>query len=392
MNLKLILHLKHVLGVVLATTLMTFSACSDSDDAVPPVPPTPPTPPVENENPMIFHASVQPVADNEARAFAQGDIVTVSIDGVSKQYNAKEEKLVSEDPFMWKAEDTKTVGAWHYGDNKFRPALQEAWETAADQSNGFEACDLLYAARTVNGAEALRAQPLTFFHQTAQIEVKVVILNGKKLKAITLGDDNIALKGTFTAPEAGNYGSWTTDEKSMGTIRPQALAENTFRAMILPQNLTDKTLITLTMDDDSQTTYAPTAEEGDLKAGERRTFTVTVEKGEEPEPEKDKITVESESSFDWVSGGDENIETSKQQLTVTYTGKEITLPMITAATGLPYGMIDWGDGSEFAKYLGADKHTYAQDGDHTVIIKTVDANKVKVNNLTGLKTLDLTKF
>lgn len=390
MNFKLILQLKHVLAVVLATTLMTLPACSDSDDVVTPNP-VDPVPPVEQENPMTFYASVEPMAEGESRMLAQNDIVTIAIDGQTKQYNANEEKLTSNDPFMWKENETKQVSAWHFGDNKFQTSSDVAWEVAADQTKGFEAYDLLYAARTVNSKEALRSQPLKFYHQMAQIEVKVKILNDKKLKSIVLGDQNIALSGSFQQPEAGNYGSWKLADKK-GSIQPQAVSEFVFRALILPQNLTDKTLITLTMDDDSQTTYAPKATEGDLKAGERRTFTVTIEKGEEPEPEKDKITVESTSNFDWVSGGNEDIATSKQQVVITFSTKEVILPMITSSTGLPYGMIDWGDGSEFAKYLGADKHTFSQEGDHSIVIKTLDAEKIKVTRMVGLKSLDLSNF
>ncbi len=391
MNFKLILQLKHVLAVVLATTLMSLSACSDGDNAVYPNPVDPVDPPAEQENPMTFYASVEPVAEGESRMLAQNDIVTVAIDGQTKQYNANNEKLTSDDPFMWKENEKKQVSAWHFGNNKFQTSSDIAWEVATDQTKGFEAYDLLYAARTVNSKEALRSQPLKFYHQMAQIEVKVKILNDKKLKSIVLGENNIVLSGSFRQPDAGNYGSWTLADKK-GSIRPQAVSELVFRALILPQNLTDKTLITLTMDDDSQTTYAPKDTEGDLKAGERRTFTVTIEKGEEPQPEKDKITVESTSNFDWVSGGNEEIATSKQQVVITYSTKEVTLPMITSSTGLPYGMIDWGDGSEFAKYLGADKHTFSQEGDHTIVIKTLDAEKIKVTRMVGLKSLDLTKF
>ena len=396
MTLKSISDMKRMLSLMVAATMLTLSACSSGDDAVTPTDPEKPDVPTIEEQDMVFHASINPIESGERHQFAAGDIVTVAINGETKEYVADgDDKLRATAPYTWTENDTKEVAAWHFATNDFHPTIGSV-KMPADQSQGTAKNDLVYAHRSVEGKSTLRTQPLKFYHQMAQVEVRITMLNGKKVAALQIGNDNIAMEGVFTAPATGNYGQWNTADKK-GSIRPEQIAENTFRATLIPQQIEGLEFIVLTMDDGKQLTYVPTSEEGTLHAGERRTFKVTVEKDPDPTPdpetpEEDKMTVESTSSMDWISGGEEDILTSQHALVLVIKGKNITLPMIATATGLPYGLIDWGDGSDFVKYLGGEQHTFATDTEHTITVKTAGATRVEMDNMVGLKRIDLSNL
>ena len=371
--------------MVVSTAMLTLAACSDSDEVitpvVPPVDPEVPEVPEVEDDTMIFTSTIKAPVSGSTQHWKSGDIIALSIEGVTKEYKAAADQLKSENPFEWNETVVKEVMGWHYADNKFHAQL-DAVEIAADQSKGFDGLDFLFAQRSVSKKEPLSAQPLEFYHQTTQVEIRVSVSDDTKVESLKLGNNNINIKGTFQVPAKGHFGTWS--EEQAGTIIPKSGDKKTFRAVSLPQNVEGRGLIYIKLENGQEFVYTPQGEEGELRPAERRVYNVEIE------VEKNAMKVTTESTFDWISGGKEDIATSDRALRMTYTGKEVFIPELIGSD--IYAFINWGDESAVEDYAQGLKHAYSSDAERTITIKHIGAKQVKINQMKGLKKVDLSKF
>lgn len=178
--------------------------------------------------------------------------------------------------------ESMAVSVWY----PFSEEVPGQWSVQSDQSDpeNYQASDLLYAPefQAVDGNN-----DVVLFHQTAKVTVSLNVSDGVTVSDVRIGKSNIALQGTFTAPVSGSaYGSWKSGLAS-GSIVPAEVnmdgAAKCYQAMLIPQNLDEKTLIVVTLDDGTKLEYTPSMGAGDFSAGGNYEFDLTVY--------KDRLTV-----------------------------------------------------------------------------------------------------
>ena len=244
---------------------------------------------------------------NEIKIYAQS-----KIDG-------KSATLTSDDPFYWQRNnETKTVSAWYCGDGSTASEGENAekvptkWSVQPDQNKdegkGYQESDFLYAApKDISFGSTDKS--LDFIHQTAR-----VVINIKKAEAatetssitkVTIGyGNNLALSGTYTAPTEGNAtDTWNTSDGTMGTITPKDITAGdggdilkTYAALVIPQNMSGKKFIAVSLRDGNTYYYTPQGEEANLKSGTQYTYNITVKHGY-----LEVVTVKTDS--EWGDGG-----------------------------------------------------------------------------------------
>lgn len=150
-----------------------------------------------------------------------------------------------------------------------------------DQSDlgNYKRSAVLYSGNnTINAGE----NTVSMYHQTAVIEINIakdgIIGSASEISEIKIGDNNLALSGTFT-PKDDKSGSWELSSAN-GFIIPFATkADNAaaaYRAMSLPQNMEGKTLFSIKTASGKSFAYVGDAKSGNLKAGFIHTYDVTV--------------------------------------------------------------------------------------------------------------------
>ena len=78
-----------------------------------------------------------------------------------------------------------------------------------------------------------------------------------------------------------------------------------------------------------------------------------------------------------------------QQLQVSYTTSQITVPLLVGSTLA--GKINWGDGVE-ETYKAGLTHDYSTAGNHTMVIKCAGAITMTIESLDGVTSVDLQQF
>ena len=296
-------------AVCTACCVLALTACSDDttgDDSRLP----------DGEYPMTFTAAVDGLTVTRAGTadgeWTTTDQIAVQVSNAEsgngiKIYapsgNGNNATLTSDDPFYWQSSDeTKTVSAWYCGDGttasggKNAGAVPTSWKVQPDQDNnegeGYQQSDFLYAApKSIQFSNPDKS--LDFTHQTAR-----VVINIKKAEAateissitkITIGyGSNLALSGTYSAPTEGNAttGTWDISGGTMGTITPKDITAGdgsdilkTYAALVIPQNMSDKKFIAVTLKDNNTYYYTPQSTDADLKSGTQYTYNITVKHG-----------------------------------------------------------------------------------------------------------------
>lgn len=237
---------------------------------------------------------------------------TPAADGTSVTLQA----ATGEKPFYWESTSNINVSAWYLGTG-YAATLPTTWSVKATQSgDSYQQSDFLYAP-----AKSIAFNPqtgtdnsLTFYHQTAKVIINIrkegILTDASKITSVIIGN-NIALKGTYTAPtDNGTAGTWTPTTDGKGTIIPKTLTNpNTvsfgsgstaetalasYEALVIPQTVTTgENFIGITVDG---TNYWYKAETGsnELKAGYVHTYNITVKGG--------KLEVTMNSSMSWGIG------------------------------------------------------------------------------------------
>ena len=292
-------------AVCTACCVLALTACSDDttgDDSRLP----------DGEYPMTFTAAVDGLTVTRAGTangeWTTTDQIAVQVSNAGsgneiKIYAPSEDgnnaTLTSDDPFYWQSKDeTKTVSAWYCGDGSTASGgintggVPTSWSVQPDQNEGegYQMSDFLYAApKDISFGSTDKS--LDFTHQTAR-----VVINIKKAEAateissitkVTIGYNNLALSGTYSVPAEGNAttDTWNTSGGT-GTITPKDITSSgssdilkTYAALVIPQNMSDKKFIAVTLTDNNTYYYTPGDTDADLKSGTQYTYNITVKYG-----------------------------------------------------------------------------------------------------------------
>lgn len=217
---------------------------------------------------------------------------------------------VNETHYWISKDETKQIRGWYTPKlSQDSMAIPTSWTVAADQNandgKGYEESDLLFAppVEVKYGNDA----NLTFYHQTAQVIIRIaragLISQFSQIKAVKIGDGNMALSADYKVPETVDktYGEWTL--KDMGTVIPfkSRYLDNDYRALVIPQNMSGKRFISVTTDKDSTYYYIPSGDDANLQPGKTYTYNITVRNNE--------LEVSVVKSNAWVDSGEfENVK------------------------------------------------------------------------------------
>ena len=230
--------MKHTL--ILAATAFLFAACTQDELSSP-------TGGVEGAV-LTFTASIEGGGLTRAtvdNTWSGGETVALQINaGGWLNYTADASGNLTGNDYYWQNTDPVTV----QGICPATAAGSTTWSVESDQSSyrNYQSGDLL--ATGVTNVTYGSAANLTFRHQTAKLVVNIVdepIVPDDP--EVTVGDNNLALTGTFTKPSSGSsFGTWTPGAQT-GSITPYRLPNpNTvaeknikvsYAALVIPQNL-----------------------------------------------------------------------------------------------------------------------------------------------------------
>ena len=206
--------------------------------------------------------------------------------------------------YYWQNTDPVTV----QGICPATAAESTTWSVKSDQSRytDYQSGDLLATGvTTVNYGNAAN---LTFRHQTAKLVVNIV--DGPIVPddpEVTIGDNNLALTGTYTKPFSGSsFGTWTPGAQN-GSITPYRLpTPNTvaeknikvsYAALVIPQNLfASIRLISILINGQPYSYELPF--DITWKPGCVYTYTITVR--------AEGLEVSVDTIQDWTDGGGES--------------------------------------------------------------------------------------
>ena len=296
------------IAVAMACCLAAAS-CSTDEDAGTALP--------DGQYPMTFTAAVDGLTATRGNTAEGGWDVTdriavqvgTGIGAEVKQYKptggGSSVTLIGEanNYFYWQSSsETKSVTAWYCGDEstatggKHVTTLPASWTVQANQSgietgsasSNYQHGDFLYAAKEISFNDRATT-PLVFYHQTAKVIVNIknaeVADVAAKISGVVIGyDNNLALSGTYTAPATGNTaGTWEPVTSSdMGTVIPKDITDpdgdylKSYAALVIPQDMSRKKFIAVTLSDNKTYYYTPKEGEANLTAGNVHTYDITV--------------------------------------------------------------------------------------------------------------------
>lgn len=155
----------------------------------------------------------------------------------------------------------------------------EKWSVRSNQADGEGYLSGYFAAafgfKAVAGANEIPLYP-----QTARLVVNIMPseqVSALEMVGVRIGNGNMALDGTFTPPASGHrYGSWTAGEAT-GSILPvesdaDGIAAISCQAVIIPQDMSGKELVTLTLADGRELSYILPDDAGSFEAGKSYGF------------------------------------------------------------------------------------------------------------------------
>lgn len=155
-------------------------------------------------------------------------------------------------------QESLRMSIWH----PFSETVSQ-WTVNSDQSKAedYRASDFMYAKEfsAVRGGN-----DVTLYHQMARLSVNLIASDEVSLDKVTevgIGNGDIATQGNFTAPESEGeaYGTWTPGQAT-GTIKAYKNSDESYKAIIIPQNVTGKTLVTVTLNDGKKLTFTQSSQ------------------------------------------------------------------------------------------------------------------------------------
>ena len=288
-------RIRHIAYSLLAASLL--AACTQDEQ-----------PSLQGEM-LTFTASIEGGGLTRAtvdNTWSGGETVALQINaGGWLDYTADAYGNLTGNDYYWQNTDPVTV----QGICPATAAGSTTWSVESDQSSyrNYQSGDLLATGvTTVNYGNAAN---LTFRHQTAKLVVNIV--DGPIVPdnpEVTVGNNNLALTGTFTKPSSGSsFGTWTPGAQT-GSITPYRLSyPNTvagktikvsYAALVIPQILDAGTkLISILINGQLYTYKLPL--DITWKPGCVYTYTITVR------AEGLEVLVD-DTIQDWTDDGGEN--------------------------------------------------------------------------------------
>ena len=288
-------RIRHIAYSLLAASLL--AACTQDEQ-----------PSLQGEM-LTFTASIEGGGLTRAtvdNTWSGGETVALQINaGGWLNYTADASGNLTGNDYYWQNTDPVTV----QGICPATAAGSTTWSVESDQSSyrNYQSGDLLATGvTTVNYGNAAN---LTFRHQTAKLVVNIV--DGPIVPdnpEVTVGNNNLALTGTFTKPSSGSsFGTWTPGAQT-GSITPYRLSyPNTvagktikvsYAALVIPQILDAGTkLISILINGQLYTYKLPL--DITWKPGCVYTYTITVR------AEGLEVLVD-DTIQDWTDGGSES--------------------------------------------------------------------------------------
>lgn len=269
-----------------------LASCSSEDESTTPLP--------DGKYPLQLTAEV---ARPQTRAggkdaWTGGEEIGVTVEGyiggMPKTYvmdasgNAAPKDAAN--AIYWKNTAEARIYAWT--PNIVNPAVD-----ISDQTNGYADFDVLYASAIGRYNQTIN---LRFNHRMAKMEITLAAGEGVTNEAVE--GATVTLLGDSEAYFSG--GMVGAADQSDGEIRPyRDAATKKYEAVVVPQDMTGKPLIRIAVGSDVFTYTPDTDAAGNLKAGKRYAYTITVK--------ANGIDVQSVTSGTWVANGEENV-TSKR--------------------------------------------------------------------------------
>lgn len=298
-------------------TLCLLAACTADND------PGPGNDPGATGIPLVITADVAAPtpatrANTAAEQWTAGDRVAVEADGNVKVYLAATTGATT----TLRPADTEnthfppangkdlSLRAWRYGrNNYFWYQVPTDWLVSATQSgdfngeSGYQRSDFLYApAKTLSNSQASDGKiGLTFYHQTARVEVRIrkagAVNDNNMPTTVYLGgissvDGEMYNAATFDAslidPAAGQYSGLTADRtKKLSNVIMRSIPGTPpdgyaccYEALVIPQDMGGKHFISVQIRDVNGTPnyyyYIPPAGEANLRGGYTYTYDITV--------------------------------------------------------------------------------------------------------------------
>lgn len=225
-------------------------------------------------------------------AWSGGEEIGVTMDGMlgSKKYvmdaSGNAAPVDDENAIYWRSTAEARVTAWY-------PDIDWPYVDISDQRSGYAAFDVLYAS-TVSRYDARTV--LKFNHRMAKIEFTLAA--GKGIKAEDVVGATATVLGDATAyVSCGMIGA---ADQSDGEIRPyHDTSTNKFEAIVVPQDMTGRPLIRISLGGRTFDYTPATEAAGNLKSGKLYTYAITVN--------ADGIEVSTVSGNTWGDNGTENI-------------------------------------------------------------------------------------
>ena len=285
----------------------------------------------DGKYPMAFTAAVDGLTVTRAGTadgeWTTTDRIAVQVSDEIKIYapsnNGNNVTLTSDDPFYWQRNnETKTVSAWYCGNGSTASGgintggVPTSWSVQSNQEEkGYQKSDFLYAApKDISFSDTDKS--LAFTHQTARVVINIkkaeAAMEADVISSVVIGyENNLALSGTYSAPTEGNAttGTWNTSGGT-GTITPKDITASSsssdilknYAALVIPQNMSGKKFIAVTLTDNNTYYYTPQNADADLKSGTQYTYNITVKHG--------YLEVVTVKDGTWGSGGETSV-TSK---------------------------------------------------------------------------------
>lgn len=240
------------------------------------------------------------------------------------------------EPLYWQT-SVATVSAWYLGTG-YNATLPTTWAVQSDQNAGdaYQQSDFLYAPATTISFANRGSALLKFYHQTAKVVINIVkadaAIDAGQIQSVTIGNNNLALSGIYAAPGTGQTAGTWNNHANTGTIIPKSITATdsylkSYAALVIPQNMTGKKFISVTLTDGNTYYYTPKNSDGNLQSGKQHTYNITV-KGIE-------LVVTTETSPSWGTNTDIGGGTTPMEVTsfrVTLSGS--SLPALSDFIGI----------------------------------------------------------
>ena len=350
------------IALPMIVTLAVLASCGDTDDgSLLPAGQYPLTFTAAIDGETTAPAGAATRANTVGGVWTAGDAIAVMVadeeggGDIVKQYTPKPDApntlqaAAGVAPFYWQSStEKKTVSAWYCGDGSTAAggthagSVPTTWSVQTDQNtaDGYQRSDFLYAPpKEITFTPASGADnTLAFYHQTAKVVINIknaeaatdaadlsVTLAAYDASGAPAGsntDNALVVSCPYTLPGSGqNIGAWSTDlataDVVTGAITPKAITPasgsaylKTYTALVIPQNVTGKKFIAVTVGSDTYY-YIPKQKAdgtypGDLQGGSVHTYDITVKYGS-----LEVVETAGSGSGAWNSGGSATDVTSK---------------------------------------------------------------------------------